>query len=419
MILKTLGKGEAYLKAGFLGFQKSGKTYTATLLAIGVRKHFGLTGPIAMFDTEAGSEYVAPLVQQQTGTDLLGVKARAFNDLVEMAQECLKQKVSVLIVDSVTHPWRELCDAYLTQLNAKRKEVNKPPLGKLEFQHWAAVKGLWARWSNLYLNMPMHCIICGRAGFEYAIEADEDTGRKEVVKTGIKMKVEGEFGFEPSLLVEMERYQEPDGKGGFKFHRQATVLGDRFGVIDGKVALDPTFTFFKPHVEMLKPGQHEPVETALKTETGADETGDLAWHRERREREILCEEIEGEIVANIPGQTAAEKKRKTDLIHEVFGTRSWKAVENTKSEVLRDGLKKIRAMFSQEQPTLPVEPSETDKALIRIQEYLESGTVTQQKLTDHLAKHFEGSKLEALSLLSLQSIVQWLGTQQKPDLTLQ
>ena len=50
--LQSLGKGQGYLKAGFLGFPKSGKTFTSFRLAFGVRKHFGLKGRIAMFDTE-------------------------------------------------------------------------------------------------------------------------------------------------------------------------------------------------------------------------------------------------------------------------------------------------------------------------------------------------------------------------------
>jgi hypothetical protein len=43
-------------------------------------------------------------------------------------------------------------------------------------------------------------IICGRAGYEYDYFED-DEGKKQLEKTGIKMKAETEMGFEPSLLV--------------------------------------------------------------------------------------------------------------------------------------------------------------------------------------------------------------------------
>ena len=34
---------------------------------------------------------------------------------------------------------------------------------------------------------------------------DEESGKKNLEKTGIKMKAKGELGYEPSLLVLMER----------------------------------------------------------------------------------------------------------------------------------------------------------------------------------------------------------------------
>jgi hypothetical protein len=341
-ILKPLDNEQGWLKAGFLGFPKSGKTHTAMLLAIGTRKQMKLKGPIAMYDTESGSNYIAEMVKKETGTALMGVRQRSFKSLMDTAQACLDEKVSVFVVDSVSHPWKELCDSYLVQLNDKRKAKNQYPLQKLEFQHWAAVKSLWQTWSDFYLNSPLHIIICGRAGYEYDMEKNDETGRKELVKTGIKMRVEGEFGFEPSLLVEMEREQIPDNNGGWKIKRKATVLGDRFNQIDGKEASDPTFDFFLPHVAKLVKGAHAPVDTASKTETGADTEGNTEWQREQKTRTILCEEAQGLIVSVYPGQSAAEKKLKTDLIEQCFGTRSWTAVESMDSAKLRTAVDALR-----------------------------------------------------------------------------
>lgn len=346
-LLQPLGTGQGYLKAGFLGFQKGGKTWTSTLLAIGTRELFGLEGPIGFFDTEGGSEYIAPLVQKATGKQMVGIKSRSFDDLCTLTDECLEAGVSVLMAESMTHIWRELCDAYLKDVNkrlefwAKQNKRQFKPKRTLEFQDWSHVKGLWARWTDKYLNAPLHIIIAGRAGYEYDMEQNEETGKKELIKTGVKMKTEGEFGFEPSLLVEMERVQDETDEG-FRLRRRATVLGDRFGVIDGRWCYDPTFEFFKPHVEMLKPGAFTPINTDVKSETGVDEDGADGWSIERRTRTILCEEIMGELVAKYPGQTGAEKKAKADLIHEVFRTRSWTAVEGMQSERLRDGLNALR-----------------------------------------------------------------------------
>lgn len=366
-LLTPLGQGQAYLKAGFLGFQAGGKTWTATLLAIAVRNFFELKGPIAMFDTEGGSEYVAPLIREQTGMDPVGIKSRSLDQLCELTEECVSAGVSVLIGDSMTHVWREVCEAYLQDINKRLKywatQNNRRfvPKKNLEFQDWGPVKKLWNRWTDLYLNAPLHMIIAGRAGFEYDMEADDD-GKKQLIKTGVKMKAEGEFGFEPSLLVEMDREQKNDGAGGFTIHRRATVLKDRFNIIDGATIelgerepakqLVQTFEFFRPHLELLKPGQHTPIDTRVQTQTGADEDGTDAWQRERRARTILCEEIQGEITAKYPGQTAAEKKEKADVLHTIFQTRSWTAVESMDSRKLREGLHFLREKFG----TLPPKP---------------------------------------------------------------
>lgn len=342
-MLVALGKGQGYLKAGFLGFPKSGKSYTAMQLAIGTRSFMKHDGPIGMFDTEGGSEYLAAMVREQTGKDLLGVKGRSFDDLLTMAKDCEKEKVSVMMVDSITHPWRELCDAFLLRANetgkkkAERFGYEFKPIQSLEFQHWGIIKRQWAKWTDWYLNSQIHVIICGRAGYEYDHEETQD-GKKTLVKTGTKMKVEAEFGFEPSLLVEMERVEVEN-----RYVHQASVLGDRFNVIDGKQMVNPRFDFFKPHVAKLVPDAHAPIDTGIKTSIDIDETGTDEWSREKRQRTILAEEIKGELLRSYPSESAEHKQAKAGLLEMIFGTRSWtKISEATDSKRLEDGLHKLR-----------------------------------------------------------------------------
>lgn len=343
-LLQKLGTGQGWLKAGFLGFPKSGKTWTATELAIGSRAFFKSKAPIAFFDTEGGSEYVASRIRGATGCELLGIRSRAFSDLLAVARECEAGAASFLVVDSISHVWRELCDSHLKAINDYRKTKNLSPRKRLEFQDWNVIKAAWAEWTDFYLNSKLHIAICGRAGFEYDFQEHEQSDgsmKKELVKTGVKMKVESEFGFEPSLLVEMERVQiERDGK--FQLLHRATILGERFGVIDGKECDNPTFDFFKPHVELLVPGAHAPIDTTIKSSTGIDEHGEDAAQRERRQRTIALEEIQGEISRMYPGQTAAEKNAKLELLENTFGTRSWTAVECKDVATLKAGLATIR-----------------------------------------------------------------------------
>lgn len=354
----TFGSGQGFLKAGLLGFAKSGKTYTASLLAIETAHHMKLEAPIALFDTEGGGEYIAGRVKAATGKALVGFKGRSLADLMKLAKECEAGAASVLIVDSITHVWREVCAAYLLQINKARESGGKSKRTRLEFQDWATIKEYWSIWADYYLNSRLHIIICGRAGYEWDFEESENpdgTTKKELIKTGIKMKVEGEFGFEPSLLVEMERVQLPNTEGKFSIVHRARVLGDRFGILDGCECDNPTSDFFAPHLNLLTPGVSNAVDTQPKSDLGVSESGDAEWQRERRVRAILCEEIQGEITKAMPGQSAAEKRAKVILIEKCFRTKSWAAIEALGATELRAGLDAVRKELATVKPPVAAE----------------------------------------------------------------
>lgn len=340
MSLLKPASGGSYLKAGFLGFAKSGKTHTSIELALGVREFFQLGGPIAMYDSEAGSDYWASRVRERTGRDLLVVKSRSLSDLVGTVHECIAQGVAALVVDSVTHVWREVCDAYLAELQLAARKKNWREPDRLEFQDWARIKAKWSAWPDLYLTSPLHIIVCGRAGYEYEYETNE-RGKKELVKTGVKMKVEAEFGFEPSILVEMERdWSETEPP---RMVNRAIVVGDRFDLLNGKSCDQPTFEFFRPFVELLAPAGHAPVDTSTKTTFGLDETRSDDWKREKDRREIIAEKIASAFqLAGFAGQSAEDKKTKTALLKRYWGSTSWKEIsERTPSSALADGLRRF------------------------------------------------------------------------------
>lgn len=337
MSLLKPASGGSYLKAGILGFAKSGKTHTALDIAMGTREFFRLDGPIAMYDTETGSEYWKARVKERTGHDLLVAKSRALVDLVETVKECIAGGVSVLVVDSITHIWREVCDAYLKELQAAAAKKKWREPDRLEFQDWARIKLRWAAWPDLYLTSPLHIIVCGRAGYEYDMQTDE-RGKKELVKTGIKMKVEGEFGFEPSLLIEMERdWTKTDPP---EMIARATVIGDRFDLLNGKTCDMPTFDFFKPFMEQLAPADHSPVDVSTKTTFGLDNERADDWKREKDRREILAEKITSAFtLTGLDGRGSDDKKNRTELMKKYFGSTSWKEIsERTPSATMAAGL---------------------------------------------------------------------------------
>jgi hypothetical protein len=332
-ILQPLTRGPGYLKAGFFGFPKTGKTFTAFELAFGVREFFKLEAPIVMFDTEGGSDFFADIHKKRTGKELIGLKSRSFDDLKAVAKEAAAGAASVLIVDSVTHIWRELQDAYLAGVNEKLASLGRSPRYRLEFQDWGIIKNAWAAWTDFYLNSPLHIIILARAGYEYDYEVNEETQKKELIKGGTKMKVESEFGFEPSLIIEMTRERDGDG-----YARYATCLGDRWNTLDGHTSkANPKFDFFKPHVMNLLPANHTQIDTTSRSSVPNGVAGDGS-----KRYAILLEEIEATIVAMYPGQTAVEKKAKAALVEEIFKTGSWTKVSTLPFAQLEAGLHELK-----------------------------------------------------------------------------
>lgn len=354
MLIKKAENTMAYFKAGFLGFPGSGKTYTSTKLAIGICEATGAKS-ICYFDTETGSDFLLPMIKA-AGLEAYQVKGYSFSDLLTTIKECEENKIGVLIIDSITHVWRELCESYDKKLRRN---------GRLQFQDWAKIKGEWAQYTAAYINSRVHIIVCGRAGYEYDYDFNED-GTKDLIKTDIKMKVESEFGFEPSLVVLMERTSEnkeqvkehmgkADRKSkeakqsnkpsaGSKWIHRAYILKDRTDTINGQVFDYPKFSDFTPHFQALNiGGEHFGVDASRNSEDRFDDNGRGKWDKDRHLKGIALEEIQGTMLKLWPGQSVDEKKAKANFVEAVFATRSWTKVEDTHLEVLQWVVKNLPA----------------------------------------------------------------------------
>jgi hypothetical protein len=296
----------AFLKMGIMGFAGSGKTYTAAHTAIGLVEYMQSVGvsyadkPVFFLDTETGSDWVKPQFEA-VGVPLFTAKTRAFQDLLTSVKEAEKDS-SLLLVDSISHFWKEICDSYM-----KVKKRNR-----LQFEDWAFLKGEWGKFTDLFVNSNVHIILCGRAGYEYDYFQD-DAGKKQLEKTGIKMKAEGEMGYEPSLLVLMEREMDMET---LKVSRTASIIKDRSTAIDGKKFHNPTFESFMPHIKYLNLGAKQLGVDVTRT-SEASIPADIR-ENSRVHREIVLDEIQSILTSHYPGQTAAEKKTKIDLLKKHF-----------------------------------------------------------------------------------------------------
>jgi len=333
-----------YLKASFEGFPGSGKTFTGIQLAIALHQRIKSTKPIALFDTEKAGKFLIPFFKD-AGVEVVSKESRSLDDLV-IAMKTLREKsfADILFVDSITHVYDNLIQAYLKKKNRL----------SMQLQDYPIIETIWQeKFLTPLVDDPYHLIFCGRAGWEYEDEVNEESGRRTSFKSGIKMRAQRntEFDADLTVLMEQDRNLLSDDKSVI---HTATILKDRSTIIHGK-----TFKFlpdtkisiaerrakvwevFQPVVDaLLGAANYTPMvsgdDTVLvKTEEDRSQA--------RRDCTIQLEEIQGLIQKAIPGQTAAEKTARFDLMEFAFHTRSWTRIEGMDLEALRIGYQKVFA----------------------------------------------------------------------------
>lgn len=337
-LLKKAVNQTAVAKIGIYGEAGSGKTRTATEIAIGLARQ--AKAPIAFFDTEGGSDFMVRLCEQ-AGVELLSAKARSFDDLMKFVKEA-DDAGAVAIVDSISHTWDDLRESYEKAL--KRRNG-------LEIWDWGKIKPAWREFTTAFLTTRIHFIVCGRAASIYEQVYNEERGKSEVQVVGSKMKTEKETAYEPSLLIEMERVIRKDGNG---YDHVATVMKDRSDTMDGKSFPDPTFETFAPFFAALNiGGEHKPTDASRNSEHMFANGRDNAIER-KRQVEITTEKIrDAFILADIGVNSTADKKRMKELLGQCFGTTAWSEVEGQRLEDLQAGLVKLRIALGQD--VAPVE----------------------------------------------------------------
>lgn len=349
----------AFAKIGLYGTAGSGKTRTATEIAIGLHKKIGSTKPIAIFDTEPAFSFVLPLFEKAGIEVLICDDSRALTDLMDFMDEA--EKVSdIVIIDSITHVWRDAQDSFLGRVNKTRKQSGRKALASLEFQHWKPIKAAWAAFTDRFLSSKMHVIVCGRAGqvYEYQ-DKDDGSGKKELISTGSRMATEKELGYEPSLLIEMITDRD-DGK----IINVALVQKDRSDTINGKEIRMPKYADFESHFKALNlGGDHFSSMDQRNSQEMFKDADESGFDAELRNRAIYSEEIMELLKKFYPSQSVDDKQKKADLLEKFFGTRSWTAVENMKAIVLKE---KFTALKNHLEPSSD-EPSPEEQEKIKQQ----------------------------------------------------
>lgn len=324
-LFKKAENSAAFGKVGISGFAGAGKTVTGCDIGVGLvlasRKYEMpyADRPVFFFDTEGGSDYVLDMFKSKK-IELQVARSRSFADLKDAMKEA-EENASVLIIDSISHPWTEFCEAYAAKKNRRRG---------LEIYDWGEVKKAWRQsFTEPFLNSNLHIVMCGRAAWEYE-HFDRDDGKKEITKTGVKMSAEKETGFEPSLLIYMEHSTDIHGR----MTRKATVMKDRFRLIDGKEFVNPTFKDFAPHFAKLNWGGKQ---GGVDTSRNSQDMIEAEVYDERRDaRKIMLEEIAA-MLTRAYTTSREDKIKRLDALKLCFGTDSDTALERSSYDDLWRG----------------------------------------------------------------------------------
>lgn len=357
-LLKPASNQTAFLKLGILGFEGSGKTYTAVDFAIGMTKLSG-GKKVAFFDTEKGSDFHVDRFKK-AGIQFDVVKSRSFKDLLDTIKEAEQGGYSFLIIDSITHVWRDLVDSWL-----RKKGRNF-----LTMKDWGVLKTEWSQYTNAYVNSKVNIAMLGRAGHEYDIDEDDD-GNQEMKKSGTKMKVETETGYEPDLLLEMFKApvttKETTKKGTTKttkhrgFVNKCFVLKDRTDTMNGREIEKPKFESFKSVIKFLNiGGEHVGAVDNNHTEN-AFKAPDFSYADKIKRRDIALESLqEALILGKLDGTSADSKQKRTELLIKHFTSSSKTFIEGLDPEAIEVGVRQIKIELGQidttkEPPILAVE----------------------------------------------------------------
>lgn len=358
-LLKPAVNETAYLKIGILGFEGAGKTFLAAEFAQGMA-NLG-TKKVAWFDTEKSSDFYVKKFKA-AGIQLDVHKSRSFKDLVAIIKEAEEGKYDFLIIDSISHVWRDLCDAL-------KKSRGR---GHLTMKDWDILKTEWRlNYTDRFTNSKLSIGMLGRAGYEYDMDEDED-GNQEIKKAGTKMKVETETGFEPDILIECFKAPKVSsttvkGKKRVKkdrgFINKCVVLKDRNDVMNGREIDMPKFKDFKQIIECLNlGGAHRGVDLT-RTSDGVFEDQDFSYAKKEKLRTIYLEQLqEALILAKLDGTSKEAKEGRVTTLIKYFGTSAKTSIESMEPTEIKARLDKMKLDLHLMAPETTPEPPALDQA---------------------------------------------------------
>ena len=222
---------QLYLRCALFGPSGSGKTMTALRMAKGIADKMKV--PMAVIDTEARS---ASKYADRYSFEVDNLDKKTVDHYIASMDEAAKAGYKVLVIDSLSHAWRELTEEVdrITQASVSKNSVLS----------WAKVNPKQKRLINAILNFPGHLIVTMRSKTEWVIGDGKD-GKTAPKMLGLAPEQGKGIEYEFDLLVEMNQ------------SHQAIVTKDRTGKFQDEVIDKPGEDFGIALYEWLATGKSE------------------------------------------------------------------------------------------------------------------------------------------------------------------
>jgi hypothetical protein len=327
-----------FIKASFGGFAGSGKTRTGAEFVIGCYKKMNLTKPLLFIDNEKGSRFLIPKFKA-AGIETLIKQTDQLADILTAFQLLNEGEIDFIFIDSLSKVWYQFIEQY-KQANG----YNGKPKAFMTLQDWGKILPDWQnKFSTRFVELNGNCVFTGRGGNTYEMEENDETHKKEFVKSGVKMKLAGETPYEPDLNIWMSMIQDLE-EGRPVVYREAMILKDRSDIIDGQTFKNPTFSDFEPVIDYI-------LSVELGEVAGASSKENLAsadtYSDKKDRREIIIEKIGNEFAKAGFGTSNEHKAFKVLINEKLFGTNSLKEFEKLKVDFLENRYEDLKRFMLQ------------------------------------------------------------------------
>jgi len=228
---------QLYLRCALFGPSGSGKTMTALRMAKGIADKLGV--PFAVIDTEARS---ATKYADRFAFKVDNLEKKTIENYLASMEEAKKAGYKVLVIDSLSHGWRELTEEV--------DRITQASNSKNSLLSWGKVGPKQKRFIDAILNYPGHIIVTMRSKTEWVIGTGEN-GKIAAEKLGLAPEQGKGIEYEFDLLLELKQ------------NHYATITKDRTGKYQDVVIEKPGEDFGIALYEWLASGKAEkPATTA-------------------------------------------------------------------------------------------------------------------------------------------------------------